>query len=358
MTRTPRAPGRRTAAAVALACALTATVQTPARADPEPATLTEVRDRIERLYHHAEAATDQYNAAGEKVSAKKKRVRGLDAQVTATETRLTRLTSLAGAAARAQYRGGGLPAEAQFVLTGDPERALDTASVARQAQQSTQRVLTALAETRGKLEKQRASAEDELRELRSERKKMAAHRKTIEKRIATAEATEARLSEEQRRRLAALDKEKADEAQAKWVETGVLDKADSADKADRSDGTDTGENSAGRRAIAFATRQLGKPYVWGAEGPDSYDCSGLTSQAWLDAGVAIPRTSQEQWRLLHRVPVEDIRPGDLIIYNADATHVSLYIGDGEMIHAPRPGRSVTVAPAASMEILGVVRPGA
>lgn len=227
--------------------------------------------------------------------------------------------------------------------------------MARQAQQATQRVLTALAETRGKLEKQRASADNELRELRSERKKMAAHRKTIEKRIATAEATEARLSEEQRRRLAALDKEKADEAQAKWVETGVLDKAG---KADRDDRDDTGENSAGRKALAFATRQLGKPYVWGAEGPDSYDCSGLTSQAWLDAGVAIPRTSQEQWRLLHRVPVEDMRPGDLIIYNADATHVSLYLGDGEMIHAPRPGRSVTVAPAASMEILGVVRPDA
>ncbi|MFI8305308.1 NlpC/P60 family protein [Streptomyces sp. NPDC085927] len=352
MTRTPRAPGRRTAAAVALACALTATVQTPVRADPEPTTLTEVRDRIERLYHHAEAATDKYNAAGEKAAAKKKRLRGLDAQVTATETRLTRLTSLAGATARAQYRGGGLPAEAQFVLTGDPERALDNASVARQAQQATQRVLTALAETRGKLEKQRASAEDELRELRSERKKMAAHRKTIEKRIAAAEATEARLSEEQRRRLAALEREKAAETHAKWEKTGVLDKADGAD------GAGTEESSAGRKAIAYATRQLGKPYVWGAEGPDTFDCSGLTSQAWLDAGVVIPRTSQEQWRLLHRVPVEDMRPGDLIIYNSDATHVSLYIGDGEMIHAPRPGRYVTVAPAGSMPILGVVRPGA
>ncbi|MER6108461.1 C40 family peptidase [Streptomyces hirsutus] len=358
MIRTPRAPGRRTAAAVALACALTATAQTPVRAEPEPTTLTEVRDRIERLYHHAEAATDKYNAAGEKVTAKKKRLRGLDAQVTATETRLTRLTSLAGATARAQYRGGGLPAEAQFVLTSDPERALDNASVARQAQQATQRVLTALAETRGKLEKQRASAEDELRELRSERKKRAAHRKTIEKRIAAAEATEARLSEEQRLRLAALEREKAAETHAKWEKTGVLDKADRAEGAEGAEGAGSEENSAGRRAIAYATRQLGKPYVWGAEGPDTFDCSGLTSQAWLDAGVAIPRTSQEQWRLLHRVPVEDMRPGDLIIYNSDATHVSLYIGDGKMIHAPRPGRYVTVAPAGSMPILGVVRPDA
>ncbi|MBQ0827517.1 C40 family peptidase [Streptomyces tagetis] len=346
MTRTPRAPGRRTAAAVALVCALTATVQAPARADPEPTTLTGIRERVERLYHDAEAATDQYNLAGEKVTAKERRVRELDAEVAAAEARLARLTTQAGAAARAQYRGGGLPAEVQFVLSGDPERALDTAAVARQAQQSTRRVLTALAETRGELEERRASAAAELRTLRSEREKKAAHRATVEKRIAAAEAIEARLAEDQRRRLAALEKERADASQEEWERTGVLDRAPAA------------TSDAGREAVAYATRQLGKPYVWGAVGPGSFDCSGLTSKAWLAAGVPIPRTSQEQWRLLPRVPVEDMRPGDLIIYYAGATHVGLYIGDGKIIHAPRPGRWVTEAPAGSMEILGVVRPDA
>ncbi|MET7684564.1 NlpC/P60 family protein [Streptomyces sp. NPDC005423] len=72
----------------------------------------------------------------------------------------------------------------------------------------------------------------------------------------------------------------------------------------------------------------------GAEGPDSFDCSGLTSQAWLGAGHIIPRTSEEQWRRLKHVPVADMRPGDLIIYFADASHVVLYIGDGMIIQAP------------------------
>lgn len=108
--------------------------------------------------------------------------------------------------------------------------------------------------------------------------------------------------------------------------------------------------------MAFATAQIGKPYVWGAEGPGSYDCSGLTSQAWLAAKRPIPRTSQEQWRLLPRIDIQDMRPGDLIIYHADASHVGMYVGDGTIVHSPRPGRNVTLAGAGSMKILGVVRP--
>ncbi|WP_143650092.1 C40 family peptidase, partial [Streptomyces tricolor] len=90
----------------------------------------------------------------------------------------------------------------------------------------------------------------------------------------------------------------------------------------------------------------------------SFDCSGLTSQAWATAGRPVPRTSQEQWRQLERVDVKDMRPGDLVIYFDDASHVGMYIGDGAIIHAPRPGRTVTIAGAGSMPILGVVRPDA
>ena len=115
-------------------------------------------------------------------------------------------------------------------------------------------------------------------------------------------------------------------------------------------------SAAGTRALAFATAQIGKPYVWGAEGPDSYDCSGLTSQAWAAAGLPIPRTSQEQWRLLPHVSLADMRPGDLIIYYKDASHVAMYAGGGKILQAPRPGRDVTLSEAGAMPVLGVVRP--
>ncbi|MER5489455.1 C40 family peptidase, partial [Streptomyces sp. NPDC002812] len=118
----------------------------------------------------------------------------------------------------------------------------------------------------------------------------------------------------------------------------------------------TAASRAGRKAVAFATAQIGKPYEWGAEGPRTYDCSGLTSQAWAAAGHPIPRTSQEQWRQLTHVALKDMRPGDLIIYFDDASHVALYVGGGRIVHAPRPGRTVTLAGAGEMPILGVVRP--
>ncbi|MGW5639182.1 NlpC/P60 family protein [Streptomyces sp. NPDC003832] len=344
LSRTLHAHGRRTAVAVTLACVLTATVQQPAHG--EPSTLPEVQAELRRLYRQAERATEKYNAVDEEVTAQEKRVRTLTARITAAETRLDRLTSLAGAAARAQYRSGGLPAEVQFALSSEPENALHNASLARRAQQSTLGVLTALADTEDDLRTRRADASEELDTLRGSRRARAAERRTIEKNIASAKRLESRLKAEQRRELAELEEKEAEEAQAEWEESGILDQV----------GTEA--TKAGRKAIAYATRQIGKPYVWGAEGPDSFDCSGLTSQAWLYAGVTIPRTSEEQWRQLTRVPVENMRPGDLIIYYDDASHVALYIGDGEVIQAPRPGRWVYISPVASMEILGVVRPDA
>ncbi|KAF2774946.1 NLP/P60-family secreted protein [Streptomyces sp. OM5714] len=192
----------------------------------------------------------------------------------------------------------------------------------------------------------RDDAAVEVKRSEVSRQSLKNQRKRIEERIAEAKRTESRLSSEQRRELAALDQKEAAKAQTKWVNAGNLPHV----------GPEAGP--AGRRAIAFATAQIGKPYVWGAEGPDAFDCSGLTSQAWLHAGVTIPRTSQEQWRRLKHVPIGRMRAGDLVIYFSDASHVGLYIGDGKIIQAPRPGRNVYVSPVASMEILGAVRPDA
>ncbi|MFE9601399.1 NlpC/P60 family protein [Streptomyces hokutonensis] len=345
MKRHLRTHGYRAAAAVALACAITSTTQQAARAS-DPQTLTEVQATLRSLYHDAEVATDKYNATDEKVTRQTKRVDALDGQVEATEAKLAHLDSLAGATAAAQYRGGGVSAELQFALASDPGRALDNAGLALQAQQNTRNLLTDLTATRKEVRLRKDAAAALLERLRASRRAMATERRTIEQHIAEAKALESSLAAKERQRLAALEKKNADKAQAKWESTGILKKVG------------TGATAAGKKAIAYATRQIGKPYVWGAEGPNSFDCSGLTSQAWLAAGVTIPRTSEEQWAQLKHVPVDDMRPGDLITYFSDASHVALYIGDGNIISAPRPGRYVYVSPAASMQILGVVRPDA
>lgn len=348
MRRMPRARLRRSVTVAVLALALTATGGTAAHAEPLT-TLAEVRAELQRLYHDAAVATDKFNAADEKVDAQEKRVDTLQGQVRAAEQKLARLTSLAGAAARAQYRSGtgaALPAELQFVLADDPERALDHASLARQVQQGTIDTVTALTATGEELRARTDEASEVLGRLKTDRRDRDAERKTVEERIAAAESLESQLAASQLQELDDLDTREASAAQDAWVDTGVLDTV----------GTTT--TAAGKKAVEYAARQLGKPYVWGAEGPGGYDCSGLTSQAWLSAGLVIPRTSQAQWQGLTRVPVGSMRPGDLIVYYSDASHVAIYIGDGEMINAPRPGRTVSIAPAGSMPILGVVRPDA
>jgi cell wall-associated NlpC family hydrolase len=99
--------------------------------------------------------------------------------------------------------------------------------------------------------------------------------------------------------------------------------------------------SQANEAVAFAYKQLGCPYVYGATGPcsDGFDCSGLVMSAWASAGVAIPRDTYEQWAALTHIPMSDLEPGDLIYFNGES-HVGMYVGDGYLIDAPQPGMNV------------------
>jgi len=99
-------------------------------------------------------------------------------------------------------------------------------------------------------------------------------------------------------------------------------------------------------AIAAARAKLGAPYVWGATGPATFDCSGLTQWAWKQAGVSIPRTSQQQAAYGRPVALKDIQAGDLVTSNwgsGPSSHVALYIGGNKVIHAPAPGKTVRIA---------------
>jgi cell wall-associated NlpC family hydrolase len=118
-----------------------------------------------------------------------------------------------------------------------------------------------------------------------------------------------------------------------------------------------GGSAKGAVALAYARKQLGRPYSFGAAGPTAFDCSGLTSAAWRAAGVGIPRTSLAQSTGGGR-PVDrsELRPGDLVFFFSPVSHVALYAGDGMIIHAPRPGKSVQYIKMSAMEYAGARRP--
>ncbi|MGW1374006.1 NlpC/P60 family protein [Streptomyces sp. NPDC002446] len=313
-------------------------------ADPGARRLDDVRKKIDALYRKAEQATDAYNAAKEQVELQQKEIVKLARSIDGTQRRLAALKRQAGALASAQYRAGGLPAEAKLMLGDDPGSFLDNVTLARKGQLAAKRVITQLANLKGDLEDYSDAATDRWERLEANRKKKESAQRDIKKKIDAAKKLESRLAAKEKDRLRKLEDAQAFAQQQKWLDSGVLD--DISDKA----------SAWGKKAISYATEQIGKDYVWGAEGPDTFDCSGLTLRAWERGGRTIPRTSQEQWRQLPRIALRDMRPGDLIIYFSDASHVGMYLGDGAIVHAPRPGRQVTIAGAGSMPILGVVRP--
>ncbi|MFI1363199.1 C40 family peptidase [Streptomyces griseochromogenes] len=318
----------------------------PSATPPPGKDLEKVREKLDKLYHDAAVATDAYNAAEEAAKQQSARIVELAKKIVEGQKKLDGLKDQAGAAARAQYRDGGLPPTAQFLLSDDPQQFIDGAGTVLNGQRATSKLITEMTRTQKDLQEYADDASTQWQKLEAGRKAKAAAKKKITQQITEAEQLESRLEKKEKERLAELEQEAAHKAQTAWLDTGILKEING--KA----------SEQGKKAVEFATAQLGKPYVWGAEGPRSYDCSGLTSQAWDAAGHPIPRTSQEQWKQLKHVDIEDMRPGDLIIYFDDASHVAMYVGDGAIIHAPRPGRTVTVAGAGSMPILGVVRPDA
>ncbi|WP_282686475.1 MULTISPECIES: C40 family peptidase [unclassified Streptomyces] len=316
-----------------------------ALAAPEaPRSVAALLRELQTRYQAAEEASETYNATAEKLKERTARLKKVNADLAKARSALEVSRGDAGRLAREQYQGRTeFSAYLRLLLAHDPQQALDQSHVVGRLaanRAATVDRLTDAARRADRLAAASRKALDQQKKLAAQQKKQ---RDAVNGKLREVEGLLATLSEEQIDQLAGLEQQGVDKAQRELVASGAL----SSTRPPTRQGGD---------AVAYAVRQIGKPYVWGAEGPDSFDCSGLTSQAWSAAGRTIPRTSQEQWKRLPRVPVSALRPGDLVIYFPKATHVALYIGDGLVVQAPRPGAKVKVSPLASNPLLGAVRP--
>ncbi|MBW8701417.1 putative endopeptidase [Streptomyces sp. MBT84] len=220
--------------------------------------------------------------------------------------------------------------------------------------------------------KKRQEATESLQTLTESQEALKSSKTEIQKKLGTARELLSRLTAEEKARLAAIEKKKQEEARRQAEELARQQEAARQKQAaqESSSSTTTGGSSGSsttaptngtkaEKALAYARAQVGKPYVWGATGPDSYDCSGLTQAAWKAAGVSLPRTTYDQVDAGTTVPLADAQPGDLIFFYDDISHVGIYIGDGMMIHAPKPGayvREESIYYDGSSIIHSVVRP--
>jgi peptidoglycan DL-endopeptidase CwlO len=218
-----------------------------------------------------------------------------------------------------------------------------------------------VAAQRREVEETLASYEDEITALRAQLEE-------VEEREAEEERRRQREAEAQREREAQQEAEREAEREAAEQQaeeeaaedTGGSSASSGSSSSDSgssgSSGSSGGSGGSGSApssrqsastAVDTALDQVGKPYQWGGSGPDSYDCSGLTSYAWRSAGVEITRTSRSQWDYTRRISRSELQPGDLIFYSRDGTrdgigHVAMYIGGGDIVEAPYSGNNVRV----------------
>ncbi|MET9892741.1 NlpC/P60 family protein [Streptomyces sp. NPDC006465] len=368
-----RTPALATAALTSVAL-LSQTANAAPSANPRPS-LEEVEKKVNDLYHQAETATQKYNATREKTAKQKERVDTLLDDVAERTEKLNTAREELGSFAAAQYRtGASTPGTATLLLADDPQDYFDqTQLMSRLTTRQKASVDDYVAE-QAATTKKRAEATESLQSLTASQKALKTSKATVQRKLTEARGLLSKLNAEEKARLAAIEKKKQEQAAAKAAELARQQAAAEKAAQQQSSGTTTGTTSGttsgstatdssyatkAAKALTFVRTQIGKPYVWGATGPDSYDCSGLTQAAWKAAGVSLPRVTYDQVNAGTTVALADAQPGDLVFFYDDISHVGLYIGNGMMIHAPKPGayvREESIYYDGTSAIHSVVRP--
>ncbi|MGP3966896.1 NlpC/P60 family protein [Streptomyces sp. 6N223] len=333
----------------------------------------EVRDQVDELYHDAEVATQEYNEAKEEVDEQQDTVdEALDAAAQATDE-VNEARRVLGNFAAAQYRhgGGSMPETVTLLLATDPKAFFDQSHTLDRLGEQQQQALDDFTERQADAEEHSVDAADALTELQNREADLQDQKDTVQNKLAEARQLLDELTDEEQAAYDELERLEQQEAERRAREARERREAQEAaeqaaqeqqqqEQQEQGSGGSGGAadgtyDSLAEQAIAFADEQLGDPYVWGATGPDSWDCSGLTQAAWRAAGIEIPRVTWDQVNFGTRVTRDELQPGDLVFFYDDVSHVGLYTGDGMMIHAPNPSTVVKYESIDVMPIYGYVR---
>ncbi|MGW7639359.1 NlpC/P60 family protein [Streptomyces decoyicus] len=366
--------GRRTAvglttAALASATLLSQSANAAPRA-PKPG-IEEVKQKVDGLYHEAEVATQKYNAVKERADAQRDTVDGLLDAAAKRAEKMNESRRMLGTFASAQYRTGGLNPTAQLMLAKDPQQFFDRSHLMERMTGRQKQAVSDYQEQQAAAARQRAEASRSLERLQTSQASLKESKRSVQGKLAEARQLLSRLTAQEKARMAELERRKEAAAKRKAEEEARKQQERERQRQHDGGGTSGGQTGGGaddgstggsssakaEKALAFARAQTGKPYVWGATGPSSYDCSGLTQAAWKAAGVDLPRTTWDQVKVGQRIATKDLKPGDLVFFYDDISHVGMYIGGGKMIHAPHPGANVREESIYYMPIYGSVRPG-
>jgi cell wall-associated NlpC family hydrolase len=316
---------RSLALAVSLATAgLLATVPSgTANAAPTPA---EIDRQVSTLGVKLNAINEQYNDAKVLLAASRAKQAQLDKQIQVYKVKTDAYEEQVGRIGASAYRGGRPSALTVLLSGGSPDAVLEQLAV-----------LDILSRD------QRGTIEG----LLAAKKPLDEAKRKLDREVAAQAAQEKKLRDAK----AALNKDYTTWTRLKAQQTPRASRTTT-----RTPVYDGAASGRGAIVVKYAYAQLGDPYVFGAAGPDSFDCSGLTLAAWSQVGVSLPHSARQQYANEPKVSKANLQPGDIVFFYSPISHNGLYVGNNQVIHAPQPGESVELIGLGVMPYSGAVRP--
>ena len=359
---------------LAAAGASAAQAETPAQKIARlRAEAAKVQRTIDRMNNQVETVVEQFNANQEALRATLDRQRDTRNRLQVAHRRLDGAEAVMGERIRAIYIDGPVTRLGQMLEVQTVNDAVTMAHYQQSVTDADLRAIADVEQSKQKLTSVAAALASQQRQQEAIRSTLSSQRRDIQRKLAQQRSYLDRLSGEVKQAVQAEQRRQEElrrQALARKLaaERAAREKAAREAAARQAAQTQAAQTqapsptSAAQQAIAFAQAQLGKPYQWGASGPDSFDCSGLTMAAYASAGVNIPRTSRDQWNFgTHIGSMADLAPGDLVFYASGSSastihHVGLFIGDGLMIEAPYTGSVVRTASINRSDYFGATRP--
>jgi cell wall-associated NlpC family hydrolase len=295
-----------------------------AQAAPSVASVQRDIDRLRTL------AAEKYEAANEatlKIKALQKETGTLQQREEIIQKELSVVSKVLAKIAISEYQGSGFGKSFELLFSSDPTQYLSDASVLDGVSKGYSKQLREYAATKQRVQATQLVLGDRTALLLAEQKRLNQQ---------VAEAKTALLKAEKLLKSLA----KADRERLLREEAAREDKILSDSK--RYAASYKGDNTRGSIALKFALQQIGDIYVWAAAGPTRWDCSGLTLRAFQKAGVSLPHHSGSQFKYGKQVAYSNLKPGDLLFFGKPISHVSIYMGGGKMVQAPRAGKKVEV----------------
>ena len=335
-------------AAAALAAGLLASSDGIAAAAPKP-TVAQVRHRLEQLNSRSDALDQQYDQALQSLASARTRLRHVSRDAARFQAQFRSERVLAGRIAANAYINGAAMSSAALLTSGSAQQMLSKSSILEEMSASNKAQLEKFVTTARRMTAAKQSAQHVQAGIVAIKRKLAGQRASLRKMITRQKSLLAKLTAAQQ----------AGTGPGGSTSTGTGGSGGSGGSGGGGSAPTGPSKTAAQKAVAFAYAQIGKPYAWGATGPNSYDCSGLVMAAWASAGVTIPRDTYEQWSGLPHVSKSQVQPGDLILYDSEG-HVAMYVGGGYIIDAPHSGADVEKVAMSGWYGLanadGVVRP--